>query len=98
METIEQRNRAYRRKPEEIAQQERRRSWLLPGLRRVRIAKNLQQKELSRLTDVARPNLSRLENGKQRAFWRTVRKLAKVLDCTPYELIEDPEEKDEDTE
>lgn len=97
MET-KQRKRASKRRPEKIAGRDGQRFWYVPGLRRVRLGNNMQQKELSRLTDIARPNLSRLENGGQAAQWRTVRKLAKVLDCTPYELIEDPEEKDEDTE
>ena len=57
-------------------------------LRRLRRARALSQRDLSRMTGVAFDTISRLETGKQRAQPKTVRKLANALGVEPRELIE----------
>jgi DNA-binding XRE family transcriptional regulator len=84
-----------RRTRVELDQQRRQKWWYLPGLRQVRMDQNMPQVELARLSGIHRPNLSRLENGGQRALWRTVIKLSKALKCAPIELIEEEHETEE---
>jgi transcriptional regulator with XRE-family HTH domain len=59
----------------------------VPGLARVREWRLLTQAELSRLSGVGTNTLSRLENGGE-ATARTVRRLARALKVSPYELME----------
>ena len=63
----------------------------VPGLGRVRRWRLLTQAELSEKSGVSITTLSRLEHG-QEANARTVRRLARALDVSPYELTEqDPD-------
>ena len=57
----------------------------VPGLARVRAWRLLTQAELSRLSGVGTNTLSRLENGGE-ATARTVRRLARALKVSPYDL------------
>ncbi len=57
----------------------------VPGLVRIREWRLLTQAELSGLTGVGTNTLSRLENGGE-ATARTVRRLARALDVSPYDL------------
>jgi transcriptional regulator with XRE-family HTH domain len=59
----------------------------VPGLARVRRWRLLTQVELSEASGVGTNTLSRLENGGE-ANARTVRRLARALDVSPYELTE----------
>lgn len=56
-------------------------------LRRARRSRALSQRELSRKTGVAFDTISRLETGKQRAQPKTIRRLARVLDVEPAEIL-----------
>jgi transcriptional regulator with XRE-family HTH domain len=63
----------------------------VPGLARVRRWRLLTQAELSEASGVGTNTLSRLENGGE-ATARTVKRLARALKVSPYDLIEqDPE-------
>jgi transcriptional regulator with XRE-family HTH domain len=63
----------------------------VPGLGRVRRWRLLIQAELAEAAGVSPVTLSRLEHGHE-ANARTVRKLARALNVSPYELTEqDPE-------
>jgi transcriptional regulator with XRE-family HTH domain len=63
----------------------------VPGLGRIRRWRLLTQAELAERAGVSVTTLSRLEHGAE-ANARTVRKLARALDVSPYELTEmDPE-------
>jgi transcriptional regulator with XRE-family HTH domain len=63
----------------------------VPGLARVRRWRLLTQAELSEASGVGTNTLSRLENGGE-ATARTVRRLARALAVSPYDLTElDPE-------
>jgi transcriptional regulator with XRE-family HTH domain len=63
----------------------------VPGLARIRRWRLLTQSELSRASGVGTNTLSRLENGGE-ATGRTVRRLARALDVSPYQLTGlDPE-------
>jgi transcriptional regulator with XRE-family HTH domain len=59
----------------------------VPGLARVRRWRLLTQVELSEASGVGTNTLSRLENGAE-ATARTVRRLARALQVSPYELTE----------
>ncbi len=62
----------------------------VPGLARIRRWRLLSQAELSQQSGVGTNTLSRLENGGD-ATGRTVRRLARALDVSPYELTgQDP--------
>jgi transcriptional regulator with XRE-family HTH domain len=58
----------------------------VPALARIRAWRLLTQAELSRLSGVGTNTLSRLENGGE-ATARTVRRLARALDVSPYDLM-----------
>ena len=63
----------------------------VPGLAKVRRWRLLTQAELSETSGVGTNTLSRLENGGE-ATARTVRRLARALQVSPYDLTEqDPE-------
>ena len=59
----------------------------VPGLARVRRWRLMTQAELHAASGVGMNTLSRLENGYE-ANARTVRRLARALDVSPYELTE----------
>ena len=59
----------------------------VPGLARVRRWRLMTQAELHEASGVGMNTLSRLENGGE-ANTRTVRRLARALDVSPYELTE----------
>jgi transcriptional regulator with XRE-family HTH domain len=59
----------------------------VPGLARVRRWRLLTQAELHEASGVGMNTLSRLENGGE-ANVRTVRRLARALNVSPYELTE----------
>ena len=61
-------------------------------LRRLRRERALSQRDLSRMTGVAFDTISRLENGKQDAQPKTIRKLAEALGVEPKELMRKEEE------
>ena len=52
-------------------------------LRRLRRARVLSQRDLSRITGVAFDTISRLETGKQQAQPKTIRRLADALGVEP---------------
>ena len=56
-------------------------------LRKLRRARALSQRDLSRMTGIAFDTISRLETGKQRAQPRTIRRLADALGVEPRELL-----------
>jgi transcriptional regulator with XRE-family HTH domain len=58
-------------------------------LRQLRREHALSQRDLSRRTGVAFDTISRLENGKQEAQHRTIRKLSEALDVEPMELMKE---------
>lgn len=58
-------------------------------LRRLRRARALSQRDLSRMTGVAFDTISRLETGKQEAQHRTIRMLAEALGVEPRELMKE---------
>jgi transcriptional regulator with XRE-family HTH domain len=58
----------------------------VPGLARIRAWRLVTQAELSRQSGVGTNTLSRLENGGE-ATARTVRRLARALDVSPYDLM-----------
>ena len=60
----------------------------LTKLLQVRERKFLSQQELADLTGMSKPNISRLETGKQQAYPRTVRRLAEALGVAPEELVD----------
>ena len=63
----------------------------VPGLARVRRWRLMTQAELSEASGVGTNTLSRLENGAE-ATPRTVRRLARALEVSPYDLTEmDPD-------
>ena len=63
----------------------------VPGLARIRRWRLLTQAELSEASGVGTNTLSRLENGSE-ATARTVRRLARALQVSPYDLTEmDPD-------
>ena len=57
-------------------------------LREVRERKFLSQQELADLTGLSKPNISRLENGHQKPYPKTVRRLAEALGVAPEELVD----------
>ena len=59
----------------------------VPGLGRVRRWRLMTQAELHEASGVGMNTLSRLENGGE-ANARTVRRLARALDVSPYDLTE----------
>ncbi len=59
----------------------------VPGLARIREWRLLTQAELSQKSGVGTNTLSRLENGAE-ATARTVHRLARALDVSPYDLTE----------
>ena len=61
-------------------------------LRHLRRERALSQRDLSRMTGVAFDTISRLENGKQDAQPKTIRKLAEALGVEPKELMRKEEE------
>lgn len=63
----------------------------LRGLKAVRERQFLTQDDLSRLTGIATPTLSRLENGIQEPRFSTIHKLAAALRVKPQELVGKPE-------
>lgn len=56
------------------------------GLRRIREARALSQRDLSAKSGVGAATISRLESGLRRAYPVTVRKLAKALSVEPAQL------------
>jgi transcriptional regulator with XRE-family HTH domain len=58
-------------------------------LRRLRRARALSQRDLSRITGVAFDTISRLETGKQQAQPKTIRKMAETLGVEPRELMKE---------
>ena len=63
----------------------------VPGLGRIRAWRLMTQAELSDRAGVRAATISRLEHGGE-ATSRTVRRLARALDVSPYDLTEmDPE-------
>ena len=69
------------------------RFWQIDGerLRRLRKERLLTQVELSKMTGVAQDSISALETGKREAHPGTIRKLAKVLNVEPKELLKEQE-------
>jgi transcriptional regulator with XRE-family HTH domain len=58
-------------------------------LRRLRRARALSQRDLSRVTGVAYDTISRLETGKQQAQPKTIRTLADALGVEPRKLMKE---------
>jgi transcriptional regulator with XRE-family HTH domain len=58
-------------------------------LRRLRRARALSQRDLSRITGLAFDTISRLETGKQQAQPKTIRRLAGTLGVEPRELMKE---------
>ena len=62
---------------------------LRPGkLKELRERKFLTQQQLADKAGITKPNLSRLENGRQGVLASTVLRLAEALDVAPEELVE----------
>ena len=61
-------------------------------LREIRTKKNISQKELASTLNVNSNNISRYETGEREPNLKTLRKLAKALDCTIDELVEEDTE------
>ncbi len=62
-------------------------------LRRLRRERALSQQDIERMTGVAQATLSDLEQGKRGARASTLRKLAKLLDVEPKELMKEEDQK-----
>ena len=58
-------------------------------LRRLRRARALSQRDLSRMTGVAYDTISRLETGKQQAQPKMIRALADALGVEPHKLMKE---------
>lgn len=55
-----------------------------------RKAKGWTQDDLARRIDMSRASVANMETGRQRAPIHVVYRLAKVLDCTPIDLVPPP--------
>ncbi len=62
----------------------------VPGLRAARLRRNVSQRQLASMAGVSYANISRLENGHNRAQGETVVKLAAALRCPWRELLKEP--------
>lgn len=58
------------------------------ALKKIRIARNFTQKALAQLLDVSEPTVSQYETGARKPNIVTLKKLAKILDCTTDQLLE----------
>lgn len=58
------------------------------ALRQFRIARGFTQKALAQLLDVSEPTVSQYEAGARKPDIVTLKKLAKILDCTTDQLLE----------
>lgn len=58
------------------------------ALKKFRTAKSLTQKALAQLLDVSEPTVSQYETGARKPDIVTLKKLAKILDCTTDQLLE----------
>jgi len=56
-------------------------------IRQIRTSKELSQEMLSSLAGIARTHLSMIENGKKKANFETIWKIARALDMRPSELV-----------
>lgn len=56
-------------------------------IRQIRTSKELSQEVLSGLAGIARTHLSMIENGKKKANFETIWKIAQALDMRPSELV-----------
>jgi DNA-binding XRE family transcriptional regulator len=59
----------------------------LPGLRTCRMMAALTQRELAERIGISPGTVCDLENGRRKAYLRTVRRLSRALDVEPAELI-----------
>ena len=59
----------------------------LPGLRSCRTLAALSQRELAAMVGSSPGTVSDLENGRRKAFPRTVRRLSRALDVEPADLL-----------
>ena len=62
------------------------------NLKEIRIAKGMTQKELANAIEVTDAAICQYENGQREPNLDNLKKLARVLDCTVDELINDPKE------
>lgn len=56
-------------------------------IRQIRTSKELSQEVLSSFAGIARTHLSMIENGKKKANFETIWKIAQALDMRPSELV-----------
>jgi len=56
-------------------------------IRQIRTSKELSQEVLSGFAGIARTHLSMIENGKKKANFETIWKIAQALDMRPSELV-----------
>ena len=54
-----------------------------------RVAQDMQVKELAEAVGVTLQHMSAVENGRKTASLKLLRKIAKELDCSLYEFIEE---------
>ena len=58
-------------------------------IRMKRVAKDIMVKELAEAVGVTLQHMSAVENGRKTASLKLLRKIAKELDCSLYEFIEE---------
>ena len=58
-------------------------------IRMKRVAQDMQVKELAEAVGVTLQHMSAVENGRETASLKLLRKIAKELDCSLYEFIEE---------
>lgn len=59
----------------------------VPGLRRIREARFLSQKDVAELTGLARSTVAEIETTKRPARFSTIKKLAAALGVDPNDLV-----------
>ena len=57
------------------------------NIRRIRLEKNMKQKELADACDFDRQNMNRIEAGKNNVTYKTLLTIAKALDVSVIDLL-----------
>ena len=65
------------------------------NIRKIRSEKNISQKELADMIGSSQMNICRYEIGIRNPSLQTAKAIAKALDCTIDELLEEPKEETE---
>ena len=68
------------------------------NLTKIRENEGITQAELSRLTGISRPDISRLENGKIYPYSGWKKKLAKALDVDPEILFQEVNDNEQNSQ